>query len=222
MIATNKRVKDLIKQRLVGALILLALGVVFWPIIFTPPTGPDAVERVAVPAEPVMDTKILPRPNAAGLRVPKAVLQPEDILSEEELALLAADDVAASKPVKSTTPKPVKSTVPKPVKAKPHKPKTERPVRERAPTKPETDAQGLPLAWMLQVVSVSDAKKAKALRGELLGMGHKAYIKQVPVDGKTLYRIYIGPKFEKAALQRLKPEIDARFGVNSLVKRYLP
>lgn len=222
MIAADKRVKDLIKQRLVGALILLALGVVFWPIIFTPPVKPELVEQVAVPAEPQIDTQALPRPTAKGLRVPQEVAYEEDELSEseqlileDERVVLPSDEDAQVEPASQVESEP--KAVEPPKSAAP-----QAPMRDRAPTKPTIDSQGLPVAWMLQIVSVSDENKAKTLREQLLSMGHKAYIKRVPIDGKTLHRIYIGPKFEKAEIERLKPQIDARFGVHSLVKRYLP
>ena len=41
---------DILKQRLVGALILVALGVVFWPIIFVEPGVKDTPGDSRIPA----------------------------------------------------------------------------------------------------------------------------------------------------------------------------
>lgn len=84
------------------------------------------------------------------------------------------------------------------------------------------DADGIPIAWILQVASVSSADKADELRQRLLQVDKKAYVKRVKRGGKDLYRVYIGPKFERATLEAMQSDIDARFGVNSMIARYLP
>ena len=84
------------------------------------------------------------------------------------------------------------------------------------------DSDGIPVAWMLQVVSVSSPDKADQLRQRLLAMDHKAYVKRVKVGDKSLYRVYVGPKFERARLEEIKTEIDAEFGVKSMIVRYVP
>ena len=75
---------------------------------------------------------------------------------------------------------------------------------------------------MLQVASVSSQDKAEALRQRLEAMGEKAWVDPVSVGGRTMYRVNVGPKFERARLDALRPEVDTEFGVKSLVRRYLP
>jgi DedD protein len=53
-------------------------------------------------------------------------------------------------------------------------------------------------------------------------MGHKAYVQRVKSGGKTLYRVSVGPKVEKARLEQIQGDIDARFGVKTLITRYYP
>jgi DedD protein len=97
-----------------------------------------------------------------------------------------------------------------------------RPAREAPPEKPQIDAQGVPVAWILQVASVSSRDKANDLRDTLVAQQHKAFVKQVKRGDRTLYRVYIGPKFEKAQLESIKPAIDSAHGVNSIITRYVP
>ncbi|QIB67282.1 SPOR domain-containing protein [Kineobactrum salinum] len=94
--------------------------------------------------------------------------------------------------------------------------------RSEAPEQARLDDQGVPVAWMLQVISVSSLEKAESLRQRLQDMGEKAWIKSVTVDGKLLHRVNVGPKFERARLEALRPQIDEEFGVQSLIKRYVP
>jgi DedD protein len=84
------------------------------------------------------------------------------------------------------------------------------------------DSDGIPVAWTLQVVTVSSADKAEALRKQLLDMSQKAYIVMVRSNGKKLYRVCIGPKFERVELETLQASINAQFKVNSIVARYIP
>ena len=45
----------LLKQRLVGTLVLVALGVVFWPLIFVTPQDRDPVVLQPISGRPVID-----------------------------------------------------------------------------------------------------------------------------------------------------------------------
>ena len=72
------------------------------------------------------------------------------------------------------------------------------------------------------MASVGKPDKAEELRSQLLQMGHKAYVKKIHRGETVLLRVYIGPKFERAALDKIKAGIDARFGVESIVVRYTP
>jgi DedD protein len=95
-------------------------------------------------------------------------------------------------------------------------------VRSEAPERLVTDSDGVPVAWTLQVATVSSAEKAEKLRKELLAMNHKAYVTAVRSGGKSLFRVSVGPKFERVELEKLQTNINAEFGVTSMVVRYIP
>jgi DedD protein len=84
------------------------------------------------------------------------------------------------------------------------------------------DSQGVPVAWILQVASVSSADKAEQLRQRLLQKDRKAYTRKIRRNGKDLYRVYIGPKFERGRLEAMQAEVDREFGVKSMIVRYIP
>jgi DedD protein len=94
--------------------------------------------------------------------------------------------------------------------------------RSASPEPLRVDSDGLPVGWILQVASVSEADKAEALRQQLLAIDQEAYVKRLSSNGKSLYRVYVGPKFEKAKLQAIQREVDRQFGVQSMVRRYVP
>ena len=59
---------EILKQRLVGALILIALGVVFWPIIFVEPGDISGGEGRRIPARPAVNTEPIAAPEKKNLR----------------------------------------------------------------------------------------------------------------------------------------------------------
>ncbi len=217
---------DVLKQRLVGALILVALGVIFWPIIFIEPDQGDAAMEARIPPRPGVETTPLPSPDKVGLR--------------ESPPLLADDSAKGDQPVHESLPAPDPQDSPL-AQAEPAPPvpvpdpqssaagdvtvadsDIAIPTRDRAPESPKLDAQGVPVAWMLQVVSLSNKASAEKATQRLQDMGHKAYVKAAQVNGRMLYRVYVGPKFERARLESIQAAIDEEFGVQSMIRRYYP
>jgi len=205
-------VNDILKQRLVGALILVALGVVFWPIIFVQPPEKATGVQQPVPPRPDVSTTAIEAPDEAGLRASPELsgyvdgefveiqLPDESAMDEGEVAAptqTESEAVAVIEPVSQVT-------------------------RAAAPEALAIDSDGVPVAWILQVASVSSEEKAEQLRQRLVKMNIKAYVKTLRSGGKKLYRVYVGPKFERAKLEQLQAEIDAEFGVTTIVARYIP
>jgi DedD protein len=205
-----------LKQRLVGALILMALGVVFWPIIFVAPEEAPLRARSVAPPPPVVDTSPLPAPDAEGLRgspARQASLEPvPDVRLPED-----APEPERSAAGETNPPPPAETPpIPVPTAADPF------PTREQAPVVADFDQDGLPVAWVLQVATVSSVDKARRLRDDLIASDEKAFYDPLDRDGDTLYRVFVGPKFERAQLGPVKARVDARYGVDSLVARYVP
>lgn len=198
---------EVLKQRLVGALILVALGVIFWPIVFVQPKQEDLIQQQNIPPQPQVSTAPLESPDPVGLRASPPIAEeaaepeePEPVQAEPEPApeaVAPAPKEAPAREVAATT-------------------------RRESPEPLALDSDGVPVAWILQVASVSSEDKAESLRERLIAIDKKAYVTRVSAGGKTLYRVYIGPKFEKAKLDAMRAQVDAEFGVTSMVRRYVP
>jgi|TARA_B100000035_G_scaffold309995_1_gene317057 DedD protein len=190
----------LIKQRFVGFVVLVAIAVIFWPIVFVTPENADDFElpvfemppkpvvAVSERREPVLnkvDQSVLPKVQE---REPP-IIQPIDIASPApDLALVDADE----------------------------EPEQQSSALERA----DFDDQGLPVSWELQVATFSTAERAEEIALELRNKGHKAYVSAVIIDGTKLFRVRIGPKMQKQRLLDLQPDIDAYYGVESSIIRF--
>lgn len=201
---------NLVKQRLVGALILVALGVVFWPIIFVARDDHTRELRVAVPEAPPVDLSPLPTPDSAGLRrAPLAQAQAP-----------GAEQGPAPEPPDSDP------HVPGPLPALPAKADTQPQIsleqaRETLQA-PAIDADGLPIAYALQVATIGERERAETLRDELLKAGYKGYLQRLRRDDRTLYRVLVGPRYQRDDLAPVKEAVDRTWRVESLIIRYLP
>lgn len=228
--------RSLVKQRLVGALILVALAVVFWPIIFVPGDPRSDDFSVTVPDAPPVDRTPLPEPDNAGLRAPRDAqaqgrivrdVAPPPALAGTEEAVAPGDDTEAGQGEALAAAEQAEPAAdPAPLPALPDAGETV-PVatldeaRERL-TEPAVDEDGLPIAFSLQVATMGDRAGAERLRDELIAAGYKGYLKRLRRDDRTLYRVLVGPKFQRDELVPVKAAVDETWRVDSLIIRYLP
>ena len=192
----------MIKQRFVGFVVLVAIAVIFWPIVFVTPENADDFElsvfemppkpavAVSERREPVLDKvdqSILPEMPE---RQPP-IVQPVDIASPmPDVALVDADE----------------------------EPEQQASALERA----EFDDQGLPVSWELQIATFSNAERAEEISQLLRDKGHKAYVSPIILDDQRLFRVMIGPKLQKQRLIEIQPAINDYFSVESFIVRFTP
>ncbi|WP_434703146.1 SPOR domain-containing protein [Pseudomonas sp. Z1-12] len=210
------------KQRMVGALVLVALAVIFLPMLFSrqdeqrqvtvdAPAAPQAPSVPPVQIEPV----VVPEPQA---------LPQEPVPSDEELA---EQPVVPSTPIAPATPAPAApskpAVAPVPVPATPAvKPAPSQPITA-APTKPDTtqsrvDANGLSVSWSVQLASLTSRESAENLQKTLRSQGYNAYIRSA--DGKN--RVFVGPLIERAEADRLRDLLSRQQNLKGFVVRFQP
>ena len=199
---------DILQQRLVGALILVALGIIFWPIVFVQPEDQTALQQTSAVSTDLYSNAVGlsndrdPEPNSASQtdRVGGAGITEAEVATEPASAAVISSSVpSGARPTVNNTS-----------------------LASDMPAQLTVDGDGIPVAWTLQVITVSSSDKAESLRKQLLDMQQNAYIVEVRSNGKKLYRVCIGPESERAGLDVLRPSINAQFKVNSIVARYIP
>jgi DedD protein len=214
------------RQRMVGALVLVALAVIFLPMLFT---REDEMRQVQVeaPQAPAM-------PSPAEVQVePVAVPEPQVIPEEPTQAPVVVDEstAPASTPSQPITPSPqtqvqspapaAKLPAPAPapkVEAKPVV--TPAPAASAAkPTAPsKIDVNGLPVSWSIQLASLSNRAGAENLQKSLRSQGYNAYIR----SAGGLNRVYVGPLIERAEADRLREVINRQHSLKGIVVRFQP
>lgn len=191
-----------LKQRMVGALVLLALAAVFLPMLFNRADQPRAV-RVEAPPMPAA-------PAPLQIETPEPDV-PEPALAEAPAPAPAVEAAAVA------VPEPV---APPPAAVPAAPPAVAPPVRSEPVAAPASrlDGDGLPLSWSVQLVSLSNAARAQELQQRLRQQGHNAYIRSV--DG--MQRVFVGPLLDKSEAQRLAQEIGRQQRLSPIVVRFQP
>lgn len=208
------------KQRMVGALVLVALAVIFLPMLFS---RQDEQRQVTVEAPVAPQAPVMPQVQVEPVVVPEPQALPEEepVPTDTEIA----EQQAPSAPIQPSVPvvKPAPAPV---VAAKPATPApAPKPVAPQpaAPGKPDVgqsriDPNGLPISWSVQLASLSNRESAEALQKTLRSQGYNAYIRTA--DGKN--RVFVGPLIERAEADRLRDLLGRQQNLKGFVVRFQP
>lgn len=81
-------------------------------------------------------------------------------------------------------------------------------------------AGGVPVErWMVQAASFSRRENAVALRARLEKAGYSAFVDRVVVKDKAVWRVGVGPVSEGQG-RRLRDELERKLDLDGLVRRY--
>ncbi|QXI42139.1 SPOR domain-containing protein [Pseudomonas wayambapalatensis] len=214
------------KQRMVGALVLVALAVIFLPMLFTREDEMRQV-RVEAPQAPAMPS--LPEVKVEPVQVP----EPQALPDPSEQAPVVVDESTApvSAPSQPITPSPsqvaqvpvVKPPAPAAkVETRPVQPATPAPAATASASKPaaasKIDANGLPVSWSIQLASLSNRAGADNLQKTLRSQGYNAYIRAA--DGMN--RVFVGPLIDRAEAERVRDVINRQQNLKGIVVRFQP
>ncbi len=220
------------RHRLIGATVLVSLGVIFIPMIFDdPPFDSQTGERRPVP-EPSGDGVTLAIPIALPgqpANEPRVVEQlplPAAQTSQREeravplVAASAPDSTAVPVALPAFTPTTGGETPVAPMAA-PVRPTAEPTVVAATPSaSPAPPAQeGLKGGWVIQLISYSKAEMAMEMRDKLRKAGYSAFVEEVRGGKGTLYRVRVGPELRDSEAKRLRDKLAKEFKLNGLVMR---
>jgi len=200
-------VNPLLKQRLVGALVLVALGVVFWPLIFVTPENREPLVLQPMSQRPVIDQTPISEPESYESSVaPILPATPENPQIVQDAADASTQTNAEAGALVSL---PSRESVATPQP------------RAAAPSAaPLIDDDGFAVFYVLQVATVGSSDRAEEIVEGLRARGYKAFSKRYVRVDDELYRVQIGPNAEREPLLKMKPEIDQALSVDSQILRY--
>ncbi|MGZ0782256.1 SPOR domain-containing protein [Pseudomonas saponiphila] len=208
------------KQRMVGALVLVALAVIFLPMLFS---REDEQRHVAVEAPPVPQASAMPQVQVEPVVVPEPKALPQEPVPVEEPVVqqvAPSMPIAPSAPAVAPAPVVASKPVPKPAPVPAPAPAPAQPI---AAAKPDTsqsriDANGLSVSWSVQLASLSSRESAENLQKTLRSQGYNAYIRSA--EGKN--RVFVGPLIERAEADRLRDLLGRQHNLKGFVVRFQP
>jgi DedD protein len=216
------------RHRLTGAVVLVLLAVVGFPLLFDTQPRPVSVDTPIV----VPDRQKTPA-LASNLPVPAAQAPAKPLLPNTEAATVPAQssldarEEVVPKPAAPLVDKLADKPVDKPVITKAEaKPEAKPEAKAPTPPKPKDDGQkaqalleGKPAKpaasrVAIQVGAFTDAAKIRDVRSKLEQAGLKTYTQVVEKDGKSTTRIRVGPfetkeEADKAAARIRKLDLPA-------------
>lgn len=211
---------DGLKQRLIGALVLTGIAVIFLPGFFKEQQLHQVDTRSQIPPRPETRPIVIeaPRPVQDNQlpEDPDTLFMPEsDQPVADDLAQLEQSYATSSVLSSDESREAVSSSSSSEVMASSSE-------MLAASSAPDSDPLATPEAWVVQVASLRSAESAQQLRKKLQERGYKAYVRLAQTSQGQVSRVFIGPKIDKALAEAVKAEIDPAFKVNSLVLKFAP
>jgi len=242
---TNSNTNISIKQRLVGALVLVSLAVIFIPMVLDG-EGPFEVSNSktfipdepmfkfetagqAIKSEPVVESPAAKEQVASNTANDRGIIV--DQISEQAFSINSAaidkntlgdtsDDVMPA-PLKPLVPP--KTTKPQDVKAKEvikivKKHKTVIQSKPKAKIAALKNSQQRTVkAWAVQLASFKTKPNALKLRDKLRVKGFASYVEKRRNSKGILYRVRVGPELKRTSAEKLKKKLAKAAKLNGFV-----
>jgi DedD protein len=197
------------KQRIVGTVVLLALALIFLPIIFDGEGSYQAPVSSRIPESPIISIfpePIQSRPVIVGNVEAVEVVDPEIAttvsLIEEVIELVEEPAVAraAEEPVSDV--------------------EITESVAIFSREVPQLSNVELPQGWVVRLGSFSDSENASNLVTRLQSAGYKAYSRAMRSEQGALTGVFVGPWLDRGQVNEYQQKLQEEFSLAGLVVRY--
>jgi DedD protein len=189
------------KQRLVGVMVLVSLGVIFLPSLFSRENDGRVVvnSQSLIPPKPDVRTIVIAAPQPT-VQIPAP--SPNDAFQPSTDASGDLDDVTNADKVVSNV--------------------TEKKIAKNSPSKVALalDKNGLPTSWVIQVASFQSQAHADTLNKKLLDKEYKSYVRPVKTAKGEFFRVLVGPYIDRSRAGKVKTNIDKTYRVSSQILRF--
>ncbi len=210
-----------LKQRLVGALVLIALAVIFLPPILKEKTQQEPFQS-QIPAKPIelINTKIDESLAKKNQQLQESLDQLETKQRKRKSIDITEEGSLINK---------VKQTVPIQIQTEPAQVKESDKTRRvkaqegSSVTEPKTLGKNFKdAAWVIQIASFSNQENATNFVDKLKASGHPAYKKQAKQNNKAIYRIFVGPYVDKQDAQKTLKSVNKLSPSTGMLQVYDP
>lgn len=180
--------KNQLKQRIVGAIVLVALGVIFIPMILDRDDG--GISGSNIPDVPSRLEKLAEREIP---RLPPPPKKPEEVrqIIDNKTVTLEVEKKAARRARSET--------------------KAEQKIAAKPAQSATKATQKKGRAWVVQVASFAQREKAMALRDKLRKAKFITFVESVSTKKNVLFRVRVGPVVRKSDAEQIQKKIARSF-----------
>ena len=216
---------ETVKKRLVGAIVLVALAVIFVPFLLEEKKSPpqSAVELdTKIPVQPTQKFRsgLVPDEKTATQEVIRSESREKEFHISEKLDLTEhkrlPETVSSTEPGSRSVDEKKRSIVEatgsssKPVtSSQPEKREVEKIMEKKQPSSKS--------GWVIQAGSFGKKTNADNLQKNISKIGLLAYIEEIDVQGKALYRVRVGPFDSKSKAQQHLKMVEKEFDLKGRV-----
>ena len=228
----------LLKQRMVGAIVLISLGIIFIPMLLSgkgdvlegndksniPPIPKYEIKKAEIPP-PMVNSKADVKdhiPSAASEQgaATSAVATPTSAASQQPAIEKSTveEKPAPTSPAKVETKTALASKASAPTSTTPT-PTTSTQSTRNSAAQDETTSPHPVTGWVVQIGSFESHDNAEQLRDKLRTAGFAAFIE--PRKGKTtVYRVRVGPEKRRSQAEKLQQELQAKQKIKGVIMHF--
>jgi len=208
-----------LKERLVGAAVIVILAVIFIPMLLDdtedqeivitetniPPKPenmpmPPAADESIIPADSNFSSRIIPVQEEPAIEEVEEKAEPEPVVQKTEEAIPPAGKKETMTPV----PAPVTGQKPAAAISKSDEPSTN---------------VGLS-AWVVQLGSFSSEKNAQELNQKLKQAGFRSFVEPLKNNNTTSYRVRVGPELRRSDAQAIREKLKNNMQIEGIIVQY--
>lgn len=211
---------DGLKQRIIGALVLVSLAVIFVPMVFDEPHSERTSTSINIPEEPPFPEVESPESDIAQTPSYQQDQVSNSGSADQDFRIVENDEPAQPVQDSSTAPDVAKSAASQPETSQPATPAATPEQTETPADTEQTSAEftrSLEGAWVVQLGSFGNGDNARRLRDSVREKGYSSHLQEVARGDSTLTRVFSGPFAEKTKAESAKRALDEAFSLNSLV-----
>jgi len=195
-----------LKERLVGAAVLVVIAVIFIPMLLTGPIDSTSITKTNIPDRPTekFNSKLVPLSDSL-----KPIAEVDDISSDRK-------EVTDNQNKKKTTRVENQSNI-KDLQEN-NEPTAD--IKKPVQVKVIKDKQVGLTAWVVQLGSFSSKVNADKLNLNLRKSGFPAFVEPLTKNGETSYRVRVGPEILRADADALLKKIKTKMKLDGIVLNY--
>jgi len=203
-----------LKERLVGAAVIVILAVIFIPmllddtedqeVVITETNIPPKPENMPLP--PSVDERIIPADSNFSSRIIPVQEEPAVEEVKEPVVQKTEEAVPPAEKKETTSPKPAQTAGQK---------------SAAAAGKNDEPATNVGVsAWVVQLGSFSSEKNAQELNQKLKQAGFRSFVEPLKQNNTTSYRVRVGPELRRSDAQIIKEKLKSTMQIEGIIVHY--